>query len=81
MIRWRGRLLLRGIKFLGSSSPSFSSRGRAEINYFGGETYSACLIKPWRGWTGSGWDEREGSAEMKARGEYLVCDVGDDLCL
>ena len=24
---------------------------------------------------------REGSAEMKARGEYLVCEVGDDLCL
>ena len=79
MIRWRGRLLLRGIKFLGSSC--FSSRGRAEINYFRGETYSACLIKPWRGWTGSGREEREGSAEMKARGEYLVCEVGDDLCL
>ena len=77
MIRWRGRLLFRGIKFLGFS---FCSRGRAEINYFRGETYSACLIKPRRGWTGS--EKREkGYAEMKARGEYLVCEVGDDLCL
>ena len=45
---------------------ALDSRGRAEINYFWGETYSASLIKPWRGWTDRD-RSGEGRAEMKAR--------------
>ena len=48
---------------------ALDSRGRAEINYFWGETYSASLIKPRRGWTdrgGAEWGGR-GRPEMKAR--------------
>ena len=56
---------------------ALDSRGRAEINYFWGETYSASLIKPRRGWT----DWGGGEAGNESKGEYLVCEVRDDLCL
>ena len=47
---------------------ALDSRGRAEINYFWGETYSASLIKPRRGWTDrGGGGVGRGRPEMKAR--------------
>ena len=61
--REHGGLLLWGFIFLGFSL-SLDSRGRAEINYFWGETYSACLIKLWRGCADWG-ERREGGNESK----------------